>query len=59
MARKLLVEMDASEYHRFNLFERMVRRLRDKTGKDESMILEVLEKTAESALKPPTESAKK
>lgn len=54
MARKILVEMDQAEYNRFNLFERLIRRLKDSTKKDESVILEVLESTAAAALKSPT-----
>lgn len=52
MARKVLVEMDMSELNRFNLFERLVKRLMLSTKASEQTVLDVLEKSAETALSP-------
>lgn len=51
--RKLLVEMDAADYNRFNLFDRLVKRVMAAAKADEATVLEVIEKSVIQALEKP------
>lgn len=53
MARKILVEMDGLEYSRFLLFERLIKRLHDKTpNATDEKIADILGGSLEEILNP-------
>jgi hypothetical protein len=53
MGRKLMVEMDPLEYSRFQLFERLIKRLHDKNpNATDEKIVEILAGSFEEMLNP-------